>query len=84
MTDLSTQDLMKAFYRLRETEPRLPKVEALRQAQLSMLNGKSQHPYHWAPFLLLCKITKGAETTPLPRVIFHDFRGKPGFMTTPM
>ncbi len=39
--------------------------------------------YALLPFLL-CKITKGAETTPLPRVIFHDFRGKPGFMTTPL
>jgi CHAT domain-containing protein len=62
--DESTALLMKEFYRLKE-EKKLPKVEALRQAQLSLLNGtiKPQpqaerqesyaHPYFWAPFILM-------------------------------
>ena len=38
VADDSTSLLMKEFYRLKE-EKKLPKVEALRQAQLSLLNG---------------------------------------------
>jgi len=30
---------MQTFYRLRESQPGLPKVEALRQAQLTLLRG---------------------------------------------
>ena len=41
VADVSTQALMQTFYRLRETEPGLPKVEALRQAQLSLLHSQS-------------------------------------------
>jgi CHAT domain-containing protein len=39
VADTSTQALMQTFYRLRESQPGLPKVEALRQAQLALLRG---------------------------------------------
>ena len=39
VVDASTQALMQTFYRLRESQPGLPKVEALRQAQLALLRG---------------------------------------------
>ena len=39
VVDTSTQELMQTFYRLREGLPGLPKVEALRQAQLALLRG---------------------------------------------
>ena len=42
VADTSTQTLMQAFYRLRESQPGLPKVEALRQAQLALLRGTGQ------------------------------------------
>jgi CHAT domain-containing protein len=42
VADVSTQALMQTFYRLQETEPDLSKVEALRQAQLSLLHGLDQ------------------------------------------
>jgi CHAT domain-containing protein len=43
VADDSTSLLMKEFYRLKE-EKNLPKVEALRQAQLSLLNGTIRPP----------------------------------------
>jgi CHAT domain-containing protein len=43
VADDSTSLLMKEFYRLKE-EKNLPKVEALRQAQLSLLNGTIKPP----------------------------------------
>jgi CHAT domain-containing protein len=39
VVDASTKELMQTFYRLREGQPGLPKVEALRQAQLTLLRG---------------------------------------------
>jgi CHAT domain-containing protein len=39
VVDVSTKELMQTFYRLRESQPGLPKVEALRQAQLALLRG---------------------------------------------
>ena len=42
VADTSTQTLMQAFYQLRESQPGLPKVEALRQAQLALLRGTGQ------------------------------------------
>ena len=39
VVDASTTELMHTFYRLREGQPGLPKVEALRQAQLALLRG---------------------------------------------
>ncbi|MDJ0555710.1 MAG: CHAT domain-containing protein [Microcoleaceae cyanobacterium MO_207.B10] len=54
--DLSTAELMIDFYRLliANSEPRLTKAEALRQAQLTLMqNPKYDHPYFWAPFVLV-------------------------------
>jgi CHAT domain-containing protein/tetratricopeptide (TPR) repeat protein len=42
VVDVSTKELMQTFYRLRESQPGLPKVEALRQAQLALLQGTGQ------------------------------------------
>ena len=39
VADRSTKLLMQEFYRLRESQPGTPKVEALRQAQLELLRG---------------------------------------------
>jgi CHAT domain-containing protein len=56
VADVSTSDLMTAFYR------RLPpgaddadKAEALRQAKLDLIAGGGQHahPFHWSPFVLV-------------------------------
>lgn len=40
ISDESTKELMLKFYRIRQANPQLPKGEALRQAQLALLNGK--------------------------------------------
>ena len=40
VADDSTKDLMQTFYRLRESQPGVPKVEALRRAQLALLHGQ--------------------------------------------
>ena len=66
VADRSTKTLMQRFYRLRSADPRLPKAEALRQAQLSLLHAPSgrsrtdgseealsRHPFFWAPFVLI-------------------------------
>jgi CHAT domain-containing protein/Tfp pilus assembly protein PilF len=42
VADSSTQQLMHAFYRVREGQPGTPKSEALRQAQLALLTGTAQ------------------------------------------
>ncbi|HBE60967.1 MAG TPA: hypothetical protein DEG17_13190 [Cyanobacteria bacterium UBA11149] len=51
--DASTAELMTEFYReLTQTE--VSKAEALRQAQLILLKqSKYQHPFFWAPFVLV-------------------------------
>lgn len=53
VADQSTSWLMSRFYRQRK----VPKVMALREAQLDMIHGKAepkwQHPYHWAPFVVI-------------------------------
>jgi CHAT domain-containing protein len=53
LNDESTALLMAQFYReLRETP--ITKAEALRRAQLSLLNNPNyQHPIYWAPFILV-------------------------------
>lgn len=52
VADRSTADLMVEFYqelgKAGET-----KAEALRNAQLSLLKGDYEHPYFWAPFVLV-------------------------------
>ncbi|BAY27088.1 TPR repeat-containing protein [Calothrix sp. NIES-2100] len=65
--DGGTQALMSAFYTLLSSG-KLTKAEALRQAQVALITGKSQvknqnipiaagtglsHPYYWAPFILI-------------------------------
>jgi CHAT domain-containing protein/Tfp pilus assembly protein PilF len=42
VADESTKELMHQFYRLREIHAGMPKAEALRQAQLRLLEGKEQ------------------------------------------
>ena len=41
------------FPRLIESDEGMSKAEALRQAQLGLLEGKFAHPFFWAPFTLM-------------------------------
>jgi CHAT domain-containing protein len=51
--DQSTADLMTNFYKAL-AQPGVGKAQALRQAQLSLLKSSQyQHPYYWAPFVLV-------------------------------
>ncbi|NET84350.1 MAG: CHAT domain-containing protein [Moorea sp. SIO1F2] len=50
--DQSTAELMVQFYK-EFTQPNVTKAEALRRAQLSLLNGKFIDPSDWAPFVLI-------------------------------
>jgi len=50
--DQSTADLMAEFYR-QIVKPGVTRAEALRRAQLSLLRGDYEHPYFWAPFVLV-------------------------------
>ncbi len=51
--DKSTAELMSQFYR-ELTSQKLTKAEALRQAQLALLNNpKYQHPLFWAAYVLV-------------------------------
>ena len=53
VNDRATSELMSDFYR-ELSDKRLPKAEAVRQAQLSLLNNRLyQHPFYWAPYVLL-------------------------------
>jgi CHAT domain-containing protein len=56
VADASTALLMHEFYRLRR-DAGLSKAEALRAAQLALLQGdagrEATHPFHWAPCILL-------------------------------
>jgi CHAT domain-containing protein/tetratricopeptide (TPR) repeat protein len=56
IADASTAQLMQTFYRARERQG-LSKSEALRQAQLGLLNGPAAqgygHPFFWAAFILM-------------------------------
>ncbi len=50
--DASTGHLMRVFYEQRAAG--VPKAEALRQAQLTLLKDRAtRHPFYWAPFVLL-------------------------------
>jgi CHAT domain-containing protein len=51
---------MQQFYRVHEMERGISKAEALRRAQLALLEGTGDpnrtrfaHPYFWAPFILI-------------------------------
>lgn len=53
VADGSTAKLMSDMYQRRQSQG-LSKIEALRQAQLSMMSQpKYAHPFFWAPFILL-------------------------------
>ncbi|NET33308.1 MAG: CHAT domain-containing protein [Cyanothece sp. SIO1E1] len=55
VSDQSTADLMNEFYQqLARTSDATTKAEALRQAQLALLNSAEySHPYFWASFVLI-------------------------------
>ncbi len=54
VNDESTAQLMQQLYAFIAQEETLSKSESLRQAQLTLLRDpKYQHPYHWAPFVLV-------------------------------
>jgi CHAT domain-containing protein len=53
VNDQSTADLMINFYR-ELAQPNLTKAEALRRAQLALLQQPQyRHPLYWAPFVLV-------------------------------
>ena len=53
VSDASAQRVMGGFYR-RLAAGELSRVEALRQAQLELMNQPQRgHPFHWAPFILI-------------------------------
>lgn len=53
VNDRATAKLMSNFY-YQLAEKHLPKAEAVRQAQLSLLGDRSyRHPFYWAPYVLL-------------------------------
>ncbi len=53
VSDRSTSQLMTEFYRYLN-QPHINKAQALRKAQLSLLQNKQyQHPYYWSPFVLV-------------------------------
>lgn len=52
VADESTGDLMTRFYR--DLDDTGGQAEALRRSKLEMIRGKQyDHPYHWAPFVLI-------------------------------
>lgn len=55
VNDQSTAELMSEFYQqLTKVDVSLTKAESLRQAQLKLLkNPLYNHPYYWAPFVLV-------------------------------
>jgi CHAT domain-containing protein len=53
VADQSTATLMADMYKQRQDKS-LTKIEALRQAQISLLSQpKYSHPFYWAPFILM-------------------------------
>ena len=53
VNDRATAKLMSNFYR-QLSDKHLPKAEAVRQAQLFLLqDDKYKHPFYWAPYVLL-------------------------------
>ncbi|MEM9273297.1 MAG: CHAT domain-containing protein [Cyanobacteria bacterium P01_F01_bin.143] len=55
VSDRSTTTAMNYFYQgITQPQTRLSKAEALRQAQLELLNSPEfSHPYYWAPFVIV-------------------------------
>jgi len=53
VNDRATSEMMSDFYQELSAK-HLPKAEAVRQAQLSLLNNPwHKHPFYWAPYVLL-------------------------------
>ncbi|OAB62460.1 hypothetical protein AY599_21770 [Leptolyngbya valderiana BDU 20041] len=54
VNDLSTPQLMEAFYEHLRRHPERSKAEALRQAQLTLIQtSQYNHPFYWSPFVLV-------------------------------
>ncbi|MGB7924025.1 MAG: CHAT domain-containing protein [Pyrinomonadaceae bacterium] len=61
VADASTGLLMQKFYQIRSARPGTSKAEALRQAQMALINGEVKatdgkdysHPNFWSPFILI-------------------------------
>jgi CHAT domain-containing protein len=56
MADVSTSQLMEKFYQCHAGTTITTKAEALRQAQLDLVqntDGKYAHPVYWAPFIII-------------------------------
>ncbi|MBV8215179.1 MAG: CHAT domain-containing protein, partial [Verrucomicrobia bacterium] len=56
VADVSTGQLMEKFYQCHAGTAIATKAEALRQAQLALLqntDGKYSHPVYWAPFIII-------------------------------
>jgi len=56
VADVSTSKLMEKFYQCHAAATAVSKAEALRQAQLDLLqnsNAKYSHPFYWAPFVVI-------------------------------
>ena len=49
--DQGTHEFMNDFYAALKNDR--SKVEALREAQITMINSEYNHPYYWAPFILI-------------------------------
>jgi CHAT domain-containing protein len=53
VSDISTSILMGEFYK-NLVKDKLSKTDALRNAQLNLINNKKfAHPFFWAPFVLI-------------------------------
>ena len=53
VNDRATSEMMSEFYH-ELADKKLPKAEAVRQAQLHLLNDSwHRHPFYWAPYVLL-------------------------------
>ncbi len=53
VNDQATAELMIRFYQLLKEDTTITKAEALRLAQLSLLEGNYKEPFFWAPFVLV-------------------------------
>ncbi|NES82628.1 MAG: CHAT domain-containing protein, partial [Moorea sp. SIO2B7] len=54
VNDRSTSVFMKFFYQeLANTQKPITKAEALRRAQVKLLDNQYKEPYYWAPYVLV-------------------------------
>ncbi len=56
ISDPDSPKLMDAFYTELKNNPKIPKAEALRLAQIKLISDPKlnlRHPYFWAPFILI-------------------------------